>query len=997
MNLGKRVMSGFNAGRRAILGAVALCLFAATALICRGQAPEGETATFEIKPDALLIKQGSEILPVSLKSPQFVFEGMEPTTSVAPGMIRGKVDRWRPIEVDYPPFKLKNGRTLHCQVRIQWSAKESLVRKWAIFSLDKPTSGTAAPLLLKEVILDKIGTEGRKMELLGDKPASYPAFMESFFAGIEFPMATTRMEAGQLILAHAPGKTIVPGEQYESRRVVYGYAEKGQTRRAFLRYISSHRPEPKGMHINYNSWWTSPVPYTEKDILGLMQTFEDKLAKPHGAQFDSYCIDMGWSDPKTFWGIDEKRFPKGFKTIQAAIERSGGHLGLWISPSGFYSPQSIDTDWAKANGYDTFTIPWVNNLPTRLICLGGKRSQPAFEKALVGITSNSQLRHIKFDGIWLKCDEKDHGHQPGDLSSEAMAEGIISVFQKVREASPQIWLEPTCFGYNASPWWLFYVNSMTGVFGDDAPWGRVPSPVHRESYTTARDFYNLQGAYWIKPIPIQAQEVLGLVHQSPEAFMNDAVMVALRGHMFMPVYLNPKFMNDARWKDVADFFKWSRKNAPLLQETEPILPAAWAMGDVPRFGHAASAPREPYGYAHFGGPEGLVALRNPWIEPANYALKLDGALGVPAGAKGLTVVSLYPEARVYGKNVKFGDTLRVPLAPYETVVLCFSEKPDAAADKLPQAAEALADAVKVGSKKAKVTRVKAGGAKEAASVIDFKGTVTVAAPEAKLLILTEHDHPTSATLGGTVEVDGKAVAPTIASASETGWGACMAPKPENWVFQSVPLAKGEHRLALKLASDRATSTSQLSLWIWATKPGAGEAAIYPNTLPRPELISLGSACLMETVNLAGGNGANEMPQGPQVYLDEIKPVSVAQGYGTLQKNRGMLEKPLTIGGKTYARGLGTHAPAKIVYNLKGQFKRFQAWVGADEATAPTVTFEVWADGKKLWESGLMERGMAAKRVDLDMTGVKTLVLANGDGGNNWVSDHADWAEAVLVR
>jgi beta-galactosidase len=72
-------------------------------------------------------------------------------------------------------------------------------------------------------------------------------------------------------------------------------------------------------------------------------------------------------------------------------------------------------------------------------------------------------------------------------------------------------------------------------------------------------------------------------------------------------------------------------------------------------------------------------------------------------------------------------------------------------------------------------------------------------------------------------------------------------------------------------------------------------------------------------------------------------------------------------------------------------------VGADEATAPTVTFEVWADGQKRWESGLMQRGMAAKRVDLDMTGVKTLMLANGDGGDGNAADHADWAEAVLVR
>jgi hypothetical protein len=32
-------------------------------------------------------------------------------------------------------------------------------------------------------------------------------------------------------------------------------------------------------------------------------------------------------------------------------------------------------------------------------------------------------------------------------------------------------------------------------------------------------------------------------------------------------------------------------------------------------------------------------------------------------------VSLYPENRIYAKQLKFGDTITIPLAPYETVVL----------------------------------------------------------------------------------------------------------------------------------------------------------------------------------------------------------------------------------------------------------------------------------------------------------------------------------------
>jgi hypothetical protein len=134
-----------------------------------------------------------------------------------------------------------------------------------------------------------------------------------------------------------------------------------------------------------------------------------------------------------------------------------------------------------------------------------------------------------------------------------------------------------------------------------------------------------------------------------------------------------------------------------------------------------------------------------------------------------------------------------------------------------------------------------------------------------------------------------------------------------------------------------------------------------------------------------------------VYLDALEPLFVAQGYGTLQRNRSVWEKPLSIAGRGFQRGIGTHAPARIVYNLGGAYRRFQSWVGADEATGPTVTFEVRVDGRSVWRSGLMERSTPAKRVDVDVTGAKRLVLIVGDGGNGLVSDHADWADAMLLR
>jgi len=134
-----------------------------------------------------------------------------------------------------------------------------------------------------------------------------------------------------------------------------------------------------------------------------------------------------------------------------------------------------------------------------------------------------------------------------------------------------------------------------------------------------------------------------------------------------------------------------------------------------------------------------------------------------------------------------------------------------------------------------------------------------------------------------------------------------------------------------------------------------------------------------------------------IFLDALEPVSWVQGYGKLQKNQSVWEKPMTIGNRHFRRGLGTHADGRIVYDIGGRYRRFQTWVGADGASHATITFEVWADGKKLWESGLMTRESPAKLVDLDVTGVKKLELIVGHGPDDIMSDHANWANAKLLR
>jgi hypothetical protein len=95
--------------------------------------------------------------------------------------------------------------------------------------------------------------------------------------------------------------------------------------------------------------------------------------------------------------------------------------------------------------------------------------------------------------------------------------------------------------------------------------------------------------------------------------------------------------------------------------------------------------------------------------------------------------------------------------------------------------------------------------------------------------------------------------------------------------------------------------------------------------------------------------------------------------------------------------VGTHANSEIVYRLDGKYRRFQAWAGPDMATFGTMRFAVVVDGQERWKSGKMSRGDAPQHIDVDMSGAKELRLLVDDAGDNIMGDHADWADARLLR
>jgi len=141
--------------------------------------------------------------------------------------------------------------------------------------------------------------------------------------------------------------------------------------------------------------------------------------------------------------------------------------------------------------------------------------------------------------------------------------------------------------------------------------------------------------------------------------------------------------------------------------------------------------------------------------------------------------------------------------------------------------------------------------------------------------------------------------------------------------------------------------------------------------------------------------------------DEIRTVPMtsldlsllSQGWGDPQIDKGVTGKNMSIAGKVYATGLGTHSVSQFDVDLKRKGIRFSALAGVDDGAAgksATINFRITGDDKTLWESGLMKSGDEPRKADIDLKGIKKLSLLVEDGGDGGDYDHADWAEAVFT-
>jgi LPXTG-motif cell wall-anchored protein len=145
---------------------------------------------------------------------------------------------------------------------------------------------------------------------------------------------------------------------------------------------------------------------------------------------------------------------------------------------------------------------------------------------------------------------------------------------------------------------------------------------------------------------------------------------------------------------------------------------------------------------------------------------------------------------------------------------------------------------------------------------------------------------------------------------------------------------------------------------------------------------------------------------PRHQVSSLRPAGTpSNGMGPIETDRhngGASSKDggqMAMDGIPYPKGLGVHAPSDVRYNLGGTCSgNLIADVGIDDSVgnSGSVVFQVYLDGQKAYDSGLVRGSALREPINVDLTGKRELRLVVTDGGDGNSLDRANWGGARLM-
>jgi len=485
------------------------------------------------------------------------------------------------------------------------------------------------------------------------------------FFGLEYPAAENALEPvckGKTAL-HA-GQEMgmkITDTRVKSEWAVTGLTPDTHVKLWFNKYLESVRAAPLKPYLLYNTWYDVRAPeYTkrpedvmnEANLLRIINDFKREMLGKRGLKLDAFVLDDGWDIYKSDWVLRKEEFPNGLAPIRKALNDMGTDLGTWFGPIGGYSYRQWRVDWMKEKGYEVIGDQ---------LCLAGSNYHRLFKKRTVDFVRNDGVAYYKWDGIQFSCSEPDHGHPIDIYSRRAVMEAVVDLCRAVRSENPGIFLNITS-GTWLSPWWMKYAN-MIWMQGRDYGYADVPSISKRDAAITYRDvvLYENYGVndFWFPISNLMTHGIikghlqkLGGEAEPLDKFTDNAILYFARGVTMWELYISPNLLTDEEWNAIARSIRWAKDRFEILKSTEMV-------GGDP-------GNKEAYGYIHFSRDRGILAVRNPFIQPRVLKIKLDPAYGLYSKACSLVLERVYPTRWLSPHLYAVGATLELPLQGYET-------------------------------------------------------------------------------------------------------------------------------------------------------------------------------------------------------------------------------------------------------------------------------------------------------------------------------------------
>ena len=486
-----------------------------------------------------------------------------------------------------------------------------------------------------------------------------PVVAGSFFFGCEDPHALNevgepsgRRERSRCVLCRIPRNAVLKRGDTMTQSFVFGVAPAGQMRRAFLYYLERERAHPYRPFLHYNSWYDiawKPFALNETNCLEAIRLCGDRLIKPHGVVMDGMVFDDGWDDPKTLW-----QFHSGFPEASNRWPSCAGNTTrAWAS--GFRP--SAATASRRSNG-SSLAASRATRLNATGFSLAGPKYYAAFQDACVGMIRNYGVNHFKFDGI--AAGMAASGGAQYVLDTEAMRRLML----ELRQEDPNLYINLTT-GSWPSPFWLRYADSVWRQGGD---MGLAGKGTRQQQWLTYRDQEVYRNIVRKGPLyPLNSLMTQGVAYSrqgtagdptfNSAGFKDDVRAFFGSGTGLQELYIQPGKLTPEDWRVLAEAAKWSRANADVLVDTH------WIGGDPAKL--------EVYGYASWSARKGIVMLRNPDVQPHDFALDVAAAFELPPGArtKYLLKSPWAEDASKPALRAEAGKPLRITLKPFEVVVL----------------------------------------------------------------------------------------------------------------------------------------------------------------------------------------------------------------------------------------------------------------------------------------------------------------------------------------